>query len=99
MDSPLTIDNINTASKLGVALKRLRKHMGMSQAEMANFMNMRQPTISDVESGRGSLDSLFKIIQALKINLVLSSDQLGQSQKSNSKTKDLVDFIFESKKD
>lgn len=99
MKSSLTIDNINTADKLGIALKRLRKHKGMSQAEMADFMNMRQPTISDVESGRGSLDSLFKIIQALKINLVLSSDQLDQSQKSNSKTKDLVDFIFENKKD
>jgi hypothetical protein len=34
---------------------------------------MRKPTISDVDSRKGTLDSFFKIVQALKLNLELSS--------------------------
>ncbi len=69
----LRIDNINTPKKAGLALKRLRKLQNLSQADLAKMMNMRQPTISDVESGKGTLDSFFKIVQALKLNLELSS--------------------------
>jgi transcriptional regulator with XRE-family HTH domain len=72
-DDALRIDNINTPKKAGLALKRLRKQQNLSQADLARMMNMRQPTISDVESGKGTLDSFFKIVQALKLNLELSS--------------------------
>jgi transcriptional regulator with XRE-family HTH domain len=72
-EDSLRIDNINTPKKAGLALKRLRKLQNLSQADLAKIMNMRQPTISDVESGKGTLDSFFKIVQALKLNLELSS--------------------------
>lgn len=82
----LKIENINTPKKAGLALKRLRKIKNLSQADLAKMMNMRQPTISDVESGKGTLDSFFKIIQALKLNLELSNQ--GTSKiKGNSKSK------------
>jgi len=83
-DSGLKIDSINTPKKAGLALKRLRKQRGLSQADLAKIMNMRQPTISDVESGKGTLDSFFKIIQALKINVVMSTS--AESAKSAKKT-------------
>lgn len=72
-DDGLRIDNINTPKKAGLALKRLRKQQNLSQSDLATMMNMRQPTISDVESGKGTLESFFKIVQALKLNLELSS--------------------------
>ncbi len=68
----MKINNINTPNKAGLALKRLRKSKNLSQADLAKMMNMRQPTISDVENGKGTLESFFKIIQALKLNLELS---------------------------
>lgn len=82
----LKIDNINTAEKAGLALKRLRKMKNLSQADLAKIMNMRQPTISDVESGKGTLDSFFKIVQALKVNLELSN-QVESKAKGSGKSK------------
>ena len=64
------IQHLTSAQKLGNALKRLRQEQKLSQAELAKKMRMRQPTISAIENGQGgTLQSLFKIIQALKINL------------------------------
>ncbi len=79
------IENINTPKKAGLALKRLRKIKNLSQADLARMMNMRQPTISDVEGGKGTLDSFFKIVLALKLNLELSNqgtDKVKGSSKS-----------------
>lgn len=67
------IDYVNTPEKAGLALKRLRKLKDLSQVDLAKMMNMRQPTISDVEKGKGTLDSFFKIVQALKINIEISN--------------------------
>ena len=82
----LRIENINTPEKAGLALKRLRKLKNLSQADLAKMMNMRQPTISDVESGKGTLDSFFKIIQALKVNVELSN-QAASKDKGSGKSK------------
>ena len=85
-EEELKIENINTAEKAGLALKRLRKMKNFSQADLARMMNMRQPTISDVENGKGTLDSFFKIVQALKVNLELSN-QTAIKAKGSSKSK------------
>ncbi|MFZ4713137.1 MAG: helix-turn-helix transcriptional regulator [Bacteriovoracaceae bacterium] len=85
-EEKLKIENINTAEKAGLALKRLRKIKNLSQADLAKMMNMRQPTISDVESGKGTLDSFFKIVQALKVNLELSN-QSACKTKGGSKSR------------
>ena len=78
-DDGFRIDNINTPKRAGLALKRLRKQQNLSQADLAKMMNMRQPTISDIESGKGTLGSFFKIVQALKLNLELSSPGIVKS--------------------
>lgn len=90
----MNIDKINTAKKAGLALKRLRKAQGLSQADLAKIMNMRQPTISDVESGRGTLDSFFKIVQALKLNLELSDQSLQKTTpKKNKAIKEMLSYL------
>ncbi|MDA9793343.1 helix-turn-helix domain-containing protein [Bacteriovoracaceae bacterium] len=95
MKKHLTIENITSAEKLGVAVKRLRKQQGLGQADLASMMNMRQPTISDIENGRGTLDSFFKIIQALKVNLAVSTSKTIATDSKNSKAKEVLDLIYE----
>ncbi len=95
-EDSLRIDNINTPKKAGLALKRLRKLQNLSQADLAKIMNMRQPTISDVESGKGTLDSFFKIVQALKLNLELSSSRTVKAKLSGkSKVHAVLSYLDE----
>jgi transcriptional regulator with XRE-family HTH domain len=92
----LQIKNINTPKKAGLALKRLRKLQNLSQADLAKMMNMRQPTISDVENGKGTLDSFFKIVQALKLNLELSSPGVVKAKLSGkSKVRTMLSYLDE----
>lgn len=93
MSEEITIENINTPQALGVALKRLRKKMGKSQEELARIIDMRQATISDLESGRGTLESLFKIVQALKINIVLSNQTSIAKSNKKSKAREVIDLL------
>lgn len=93
MSKDILIENINTPEMLSVALKRLRKNSGMSQDQLANIINMRQATISDLENGRGTLESLFKVIQALKLNLVLSNLNTTKERGSNSKARKILDLL------
>lgn len=93
MTKELTIEHINTGVKLGVALKRLRKQAGLTQDELAKMVNMRQATVSDLENGRGTIDSLFKLIQILKLNLVLSNQANLQSAKQKTKASEVLDLL------
>ena len=93
-EEKLKIDHINTPKKAGLALKRQRKIKNLSQTDLARMMNMRQPTISDVESGKGTLESFFKIIQALKINVELSNFSSEKNQDSGkSKMKKMLNYL------
>ena len=71
-EESIIINNINTPKKAALAIKRIRKIKNLTQADLAKIANMRQPTISDVEKGSGTLQSFFKIIQALNIEVVVS---------------------------
>jgi transcriptional regulator with XRE-family HTH domain len=93
MKTDLTIENINTSSMLGVALKRHRKQVGISQDELAKVVNMRQATISDLENGRGTLDSFFKVIQVLKVNVVFSNQKTLQKRAGKTKAKMIIDLL------
>lgn len=93
MNKDIQIENINTPEMLGVALKRLRKNSGMSQDQLANTINIRQATISDLENGRGTLESLFKVIQALKLNLSLSNLNSTKERDRNSKARKILDLL------
>lgn len=90
----LKVGNINTPEKAGLALKRLRKMKNLSQSDLAKMMNMRQPTISDVESGKGTLDSFFKIVQALRVNLEISNQSPSKVKGSGkSKVKAMLNYF------
>lgn len=93
MRANLTLENINTSSMLGVALKRHRKQANISQSELAKVVDMRQATISDLENGRGTLDSFFKVIQILKINIVLSNQESIQKIDGENRTKKIIDLL------
>lgn len=93
MPNHLNITNIKTPDQLGLAVKRHRKHLGLSQGELSKLINMRQPTISDIENGRGTLDSFFRIIQALETNLSLSSQKTTEEDKKNSKISDMLELL------
>lgn len=93
MSKDIVIENINTPSTLGIALKRLRKNSGISQDQLAHLLNMRQATISDIENGRGTLESLFKVVQALKINLVVSNLNFTKEKNSKSKVRKVLDLL------
>ena len=70
-------------------LKRMRKAQGLSQTDLAKKMNMRQPTVSDIENGRGTLDSFFKVLQALGAGLSINDELIG----NNKKNKDIDTMI------
>ena len=76
-----------------MAIRRLRKRAGLSQLQVAELVNIRQATISDLENGRGTLDSLFKVVQALKLNLVLSSKTALISNKEKTRTNEVLDLL------
>ncbi len=87
------IPHLTSAQKLGNALKRLRQEQKLSQAELAKKMRMRQPTISAIENGQGgTLQSLFKIIQALRINLSIEGPGAG-GPRTSQKAKDLMEML------
>lgn len=59
--------------QLGAALRRERRHQGLTQAQLGEKVRMRQATISSVESGDNDtqLDTIFRILSALDLELVV----------------------------
>lgn len=79
----MEIDKIDTSKKFGLALKRIRKQKKITQDELAKKIKMRQATISEVENGGGTVETIFKIIQELRINLILDSEKSENIKSSN----------------
>ena len=94
MEKSLSIENIKTAKALATAVTRARKSKGLSQKSLADRMNMRQPTVSDIENGKGTIDSLLKIIQALEMSLTLT-DGKTKSDNHLSKAQKLINLLEE----
>lgn len=90
MKNQILIENINTSKKLGVALKRLRKNANLTQAELATKIDMRQATVSDVENGKGNIETVLKIIQALKVNMAMTNEGSLKVRQSSNSILDLV---------
>ncbi len=61
--SAVLISNIESIADLGCAIRTARLHNGMTQIELANVANIRQPTLSIVERGDG--DVKFSTVLAL----------------------------------
>ncbi len=94
MEKSLSIENIKTAKALATAVTRARKSKGLSQKSLADRMNMRQPTVSDIENDKGTIDSLLKIIQALEMSLTLT-DGKTKSDNNLSKAQKLINLLEE----
>jgi HTH-type transcriptional regulator/antitoxin HipB len=61
-----------TPKQLGAALRRYRKQGGSTQSFLAERINKRQATVSSLESaGGGTLDTLFAVLSALDLELVV----------------------------
>lgn len=91
----ITIENINTVKALGIAIKRMRKNRGLSQTELGELTGMRQATISDLENGKGTLDSLFKAVQILKINMTCTNQKSSSKKASKTRVQKVVDLLNE----
>jgi HTH-type transcriptional regulator/antitoxin HipB len=62
---------------LGAALREARKKKGLSQTAAGRSVGMDQPTVSKVEQGNSGtrLDTLFRLLAALDLELVLQPRQ------------------------
>lgn len=63
-------------------LRIIRKEMGFTQKELANFLNVSQQTYSDYENGKTEpdIDTIIKMAEILQISvdyLVGRTDELG----------------------
>lgn len=61
-----------TEGQLAAALRRYRKHADLTQSDLADAIQKRQATISNLEAGAGgSLNTLFAVLGALNLELVI----------------------------
>lgn len=60
-----------TPEQLGHALMRHRTRQELSQADLGRKAALRQPTISDLESGKGRIKTLTDALSALGLELVV----------------------------
>jgi HTH-type transcriptional regulator/antitoxin HipB len=70
-----------TSKQIGEALRRQRRLLKMSQLELAKRANLRQSTISSVESGDAGtqLRTIIEIITALNLEFVIRSRSVPTS--------------------
>lgn len=79
MESP-----VSTPRLLGEALRTARKGLGETQAEIAGRVGLLPKTVSALESnpGASSLSSLYKLLAALDLDLVLRPRRSGKGKPS-----------------
>lgn len=66
-------DVARTEKQMGAALRRVRKRLGLTQAELGEKIHLRQGTISRLENGEPAvqLRSLMETLAALGLELVV----------------------------
>lgn len=70
-----------TENQLAAALRRYRKQADLTQTELAAATQKRQATISSLEAGvGGNLDTLFAVLGALNLELVIRPRRPGSAQ-------------------
>lgn len=76
---------IRDQRQLGAAIRRLRRDAGMSQQALADRAGIRQPTLSELESGKmaGRLDTILRVLAALDLDMTL------QPRRRNSRDSDI----------
>lgn len=72
--SDLEIELIRHKKKLIEKLRKVREQKGLSQAELAEMVNSKQPAIARMESGQVSevsLDFLCKVAMVLEVSITI----------------------------
>jgi len=73
---------LRTQNQLGAELRRYRKKKNLTQDDLSRLISKRQATISSLESdGSGTLETLFAVLSALDVELVLRSRSRGDRTK------------------
>lgn len=69
-----------TSTLFGAALRRRRVSLGISQATLGGRINLRQATISKLESGSPgtSLGTILSVLAALNLEIVIQSRTKGR---------------------
>lgn len=73
---------LRTQNQLGAELRRYRKKKNLTQDDLSRLISKRQATISSLESdGSGTLETLFAVLSALDVELVLRARSRGDRVK------------------
>ena len=72
---------IRTTQQLGLILQGYRKQSGLTQKQAASKVGMLPKTISGLEANpdNSSIASLFKLLSALDLELILQPKESGQN--------------------
>jgi transcriptional regulator with XRE-family HTH domain len=65
-DAPALNDTEQAWAELGERLRRSREYLGLSQSEVAEYMGLSRPAISNIESGRRKV-STFELARLAKL--------------------------------
>jgi HTH-type transcriptional regulator/antitoxin HipB len=62
-----------TAKQIGAAIRRARRHAGMSQTELGAKIGLRQATVSRLERGEAEtlLSTLLDVLSALGLEIII----------------------------
>lgn len=72
---------IRSNAILGTSLNEARRAAGLTQLELGRRTGLRQATISSLENGEGgTLESLFKLLTELKLDLRLAPRATDQPE-------------------
>lgn len=79
MPRPATVSSRRV---LGALLRDARKRQGLTQQQLADVVDLTQYTVSNAERGVGNLrlDTLFRLLAALKLELVIQPRALADGQ-------------------
>jgi HTH-type transcriptional regulator/antitoxin HipB len=71
---------IRSAKTLGSSIREARRAAGLTQSDLGLKTALRQATISSLENGEGgTLESLFKVLTALKLEMRLEARSTSRS--------------------
>lgn len=65
-DAPALNDTEQAWAELGERLRRSREYLGLSQSEVAEYMGLSRPAISNIESGRRKV-STFELARLARL--------------------------------
>ncbi|QTC92155.1 helix-turn-helix domain-containing protein [Brevundimonas goettingensis] len=70
---------VRSEKQLAAAIRRFRRLADMTQGDLATKASKRQATISNLESGSGTLETLFAALGALELEIVVRRRSRGRA--------------------